>query len=163
MLASEGGSKTAILNGTLHHIGVATQNALLDSKEWQLTFGLTVVSDLIYDPIQKVRVLLLSDGKKDGTLLELVEPASEDSPVGTFLKTKSRFYHVCYEVDDLEGALRHVRAQGALVIKQPVSAVAYAGRRIAWCYTRTKNLVELLERGVPSREIGDLGRADGEK
>ena len=155
MLASTAASDSAILNGTLHHIGVATPNALLDAKEWQLTLGLTVVSDLIYDPIHKVRVLFLSDGRKNGTLIELVEPASEDSPVGAFLKTKNRFYHVCYEVDDLEGTLQHVRALGALVLEQPMSAVAYAGRRIAWCCTRAGNFVELLERGVPSRGSGD--------
>jgi len=157
MLASEAASDLAILNGTLHHIGVATPNALVDSKEWQVTFGLTAVSDIIYDPIQKVRVLFLSDGRKNGTLIELVEPASEDSPVGAFLKTKNRFYHVCYEVDDLERALRHVRAQGTLVLEQPMTAVAYAGRRIAWCCTRAGNFVELLERGVPPRASADPG------
>lgn len=159
MLSTEGTLVTPTLNGTLHHVGVATRNAIRDSEEWHRTFGLTVVSDLIYDPIHKVRVLFLSDGTKHGTLLELVEPASKDSPVGAFLETKSRFYHVCYEVDNLERALRHIRAQGALVIKQPMSAVAYAGRRIAWCYTRTRNMVELLERGVPSRDVRDPGPA----
>src|SRR5438093_13475556 len=107
MLASEAASDLAILNGTLHHIGVATPNALVDSKEWQVTFGLTAVSDIIYDPIQKVRVLFLSDGRKNGTLIELVEQASEDSQVGAFLKTKNRFYHVCDGCVDLDLQRRH--------------------------------------------------------
>jgi len=144
---------------TLHHVGIATENAVADSKEWQRTFGFTVVSELIHDPTQKVNVLFLSDGRPNGALLELVEPASEDSPVRAFLNMRSQFYHVCYEVDDLDQALRDVRAQGALVLQQPTSAVAYAGRRIAWCCTRTKNLVELLECPVPSDDRAVSGAA----
>ena len=133
-------------NGTLHHVGLASRNALAEAEEWQRTFGLTVVSDLVHDPVQNVRVLFLSDGTSNGTLIELVEPASDKSPVGAFLKTRNRFYHVCYEVDDLDTAVREVSERGALIIQDPVNAAAFGGRRIAWCCTRTGNLVELLER-----------------
>lgn len=135
-----------ILDGTLHHIGVATENALLESEQWRQMFGYKVVSDLIYDPVQKVKVLFLSDGNPNGVLVELVEPAAEDSPVKTFLQKGSRFYHMCHEVNDIDLALGQARSLGALVIQQPVGAVAFQGRRIAWCYTRTKHLIELLER-----------------
>ena len=142
------GCEAMFFNGTLHHVGLASRNALAESEEWQRTFGLAVVSDLVHDPVQDVRVLFLSDGTS-GTLIELVEPASDQSTVGAFLKTTNRFYHVCYEVDDLDGAVREVRARGALIIQDPVPAAAFGGRRIAWCYTRTGNLVELLERSSP--------------
>ena len=33
---------------------------------------------------------------------ELVEPASEASPVSNFLKKRGGLHHVCYEIDDLE-------------------------------------------------------------
>jgi methylmalonyl-CoA/ethylmalonyl-CoA epimerase len=139
-----------IINSTLHHIGVASENALLESEQWRQMLGFKIVSDLTYDPVQKVNVLFLSDGNKNGILLELVEPAAEDSPVKTFLEKGSRFYHICHEVDDIEIALAQIRSQGALIIQQPVSATAFRGRRIAWCYTRTKHLIELLERGMES-------------
>ena len=35
---------------------------------------------------------------------------------------------------------------GALVVQNPVPAVAFDLRRIAWAYTRQKLLIELLER-----------------
>jgi len=145
MLASEAASDLAILNGTLHHIGVATPNALLDSKEWQLTFGLTAVSDIIYDPIQKVRVLFLSDGRKNGTLIELVEPASEDSPVGAFLKTKNRFYHVCYEVPNLAETLIRLAIDGVELIDAAPRKGAEGP--VAFLHPRSCHgvLVELIE------------------
>jgi len=137
-----------IPNATLHHVGVATENALLESKHWEL-FGLRTASDLVFDPAQRVNVLFLSDGRPGGTLIELVEPASADAPVNAILKTQNRFYHVCFEVDDLEQAVRDARSQGALIVQQPVKAAAYPGRRIAWCFTATRNLIELLERERP--------------
>ena len=137
-----------IIDGTLHHIGVATENALIESEQWQQMFGFKVVSDLTYDPVQKVNVLFLSAGNKSGILFELVEPVGEDSPVNRFLQKGSRFYHICHEVNDIETALSQVRSQGALIIQQPISAIAFGGRRIAWCYTRTKHLIELLERRI---------------
>ena len=145
--AAEETARGAGLNATLHHVGVATADAAREARDWQETLGLVAVSSLIHDPVQKVNVLFLSDGKPNGTLLELVEPAAPGSPVDRFLNQQNRAYHVCYEVDDLDAALRQVRAQGALVLGAPAPAVAYHGRRIAWCYTHTRNLVELLERG----------------
>jgi methylmalonyl-CoA epimerase len=135
-----------IIGGTLHHIGVATENAQIESEQWQQMLGFKVVSDLTYDPVQKVKVLFLSGSDKTGIQLELVEPAAKDSPVKKFLEKGSRFYHICHEVNDIESALAQVRSQGALIIQQPVRAMAFRGRRIAWCYTRTKHLIELLER-----------------
>ena len=59
-------------------------------------------------------------------------------------------FDVCYEVADLAAALAELRAKGCLVISKPVPAVAYGGRKIAWCFTPTQQLLELLERDAPS-------------
>jgi methylmalonyl-CoA/ethylmalonyl-CoA epimerase len=63
-----------------------------------------------------------------------------------FLKRGGGLHHLCYEIDDLEDQLALSRAQGGLVVRQPLPAVAFEGRRIAWVYTRNKLLVEYLER-----------------
>jgi len=41
------------------------------------------------------------------------------------------------EIDGLEDQLVLSRAQGGLVVRPPLPAVAFGGRRIAWVYTRT--------------------------
>jgi methylmalonyl-CoA/ethylmalonyl-CoA epimerase len=84
---------------------------------------------------------------EDGDLpIELVAPAGDDSPVKKLLEKGIGTYHLCYEVDDIGEALEHVRSQGCLVVSEPVSAVAFEGRRIAWFYTPTRQLTELVER-----------------
>ena len=55
-------------------------------------------------------------------------------------------HHLCYEVDDLEGQMREMRESGCRLVKSPVPAVAFAGRRIGWMLTPQNLLLEFLER-----------------
>ena len=73
-------------------------------------------------------------------------PACEDSPVGQVLAKGIGAYHICYEVENIEDALEYVHSKGCVVITKPVPATAFEGRRIAWFYTPTRQLVEVVER-----------------
>jgi len=99
------------------------------------------------DPYQKVKVAFLSI-RPGEPLIELVEPATQDSPVRDFLTNRGGgLHHVCYEVDDLEGQIAEMKARRCMVIRRPKPAVAFDGRRIAWLLTAENLLVELLEKG----------------
>jgi methylmalonyl-CoA/ethylmalonyl-CoA epimerase len=113
---------------------------------YQAIFGYRVLSGPFSDAIQNVSVCFLGTGESRELMIELVAPAGEGSPVSKVLAKGIGAYHVCYEVNDIEYALEHVRSEGCLVLGKPVSAVAFEGRRIAWFYTPTRQLVELLER-----------------
>ena len=78
--------------------------------------------------------------------IELVEPTVEHSPVSRFLARGGGLHHLCYEVDDLEEELKLARTRGGLVVKQPLPAVAFNGRRIAWVVTRNRLVIEYLAR-----------------
>ena len=59
----------------------------------------------------------------DGGLLELLEPHGEKSPVLRHLQKGGGLYHLCFEVDDLEGTLQRLRDTGeAVVVCEPVPA-----------------------------------------
>jgi methylmalonyl-CoA/ethylmalonyl-CoA epimerase len=128
------------------HLGVAVSDIEPTLAEYQSIFGYKVRSGPFDDPIQKVSVCFLTTGEPGDVTIELVAPAGEDSPIKKFLMKGIGAYHFCYEVDDICEALQHVRSHGCLVIQEPASAVAFAGRRIAWFYTPTRQLVELVER-----------------
>jgi methylmalonyl-CoA/ethylmalonyl-CoA epimerase len=135
-----------IPQSTFHHIGFVVASiepsvaGFLDSlqAEWD--------GAIFHDPNQAVRVTFLRGKNEANPLFELVAPAGEDSPVIPFLKRGGGLHHLCYEIDDLEEQLALSRAQGGLVVRQPLPAVAFEGRLIAWVYTRNKLLVEYLER-----------------
>ncbi|MBV8116159.1 MAG: VOC family protein [Silvibacterium sp.] len=103
-----------------------------------------------HDPTQQVRVAFIHTAFPGDASIELVEPASEKSPVRRFLEQQGGgLHHVCYEAPDIDAALKEAAARGAAVLRKPQPAVAFQGRRIAWVFTKEKLLIEYLEAGKP--------------
>ncbi len=127
------------------HIGIAVANLGEAMASYRTIFGYRICSGPFVDPIQKVEVCFLSTKEAGGVTIELVTPVSDDSPVNRILAKGIGAYHLCYEVVDIDAALKHVRSSGCLVVSEPVQAIAFAGRRIAWFYTPTRQLTELVE------------------
>ncbi len=97
------------------------------------------------DPIQKVRVAFLEPAA-GGSMIELVQALSNDAPVARFQATGVALYHLCFEVNQIEAEVARLRSERALILQEPVPAVAFENRRIAWVYLRQRILVELVER-----------------
>src|SRR5262249_7702403 len=109
--------------------------------------GATWDGSIILDALQNVRVAFLRGFDSKDALIELVEPLGPESPVRNFLaRRRGGFHHLCYEVQNLESHLAFCKLVKTVVIRPPVSAVAFDGRRIAWAITRNRILLEFLER-----------------
>ena len=139
----------------LHHVGFVVADIAAAMPEFIRSMGATWDSQIFADPNQKVKVAFLTTRPGDAQV-ELVEPNGPDSPVLRFLKEKGGgLHHVCYEVRDLEQELADFRERGSWIVKRPLPAVAFQGRRIAWLLTPEKLLIELLEDGShnPPEEV----------
>jgi methylmalonyl-CoA/ethylmalonyl-CoA epimerase len=129
----------------LHHVGYVVDNIETAMTGFLRSLAAEWDGQVFHDPLQKVKVAFLRTRAGDPQI-ELVQAASEDSPVLRFLQTNGGgLHHVCYEVADLEEELAGFRSRGAVIAKRPKPAVAFGGRRIAWVITSEKLLVELLE------------------
>jgi methylmalonyl-CoA/ethylmalonyl-CoA epimerase len=133
-------------NATLHHLGFVVASISAVAEEFAASMSANWDGVITHDPIQRVRVAFFAPVDPRNPVFELVEPASEVSPVSNFLKKRGGLHHVCYEIDDLELALPDARRAGLGIVAAPAPAVAFAGRRIAWVCSKTRLLVELLER-----------------
>ena len=133
-------------NATLHHLGFVVSSISAAAADFAFSMSAHWDGEIIHDPIQRVRVSFFSPADSRNPVLELVEPASESSPVNSFVKKGGGLHHVCYEIDDLESGLREARAVGLVIVSEPVPAVAFGGRRIAWVVSKRRLLMELLER-----------------
>jgi methylmalonyl-CoA/ethylmalonyl-CoA epimerase len=133
-------------NAVLHHLGFVVSSISAVAEEFALSMSAHWDGEIIHDPTQRVRVAFFSASDVRNPVFELVEPASEVSPVGNFLKKGGGLHHVCYEIDDLEFGLRAARSVGLVVVADPAPAVAFGGRRIAWICSKRRLLIELLER-----------------
>lgn len=91
-----------------------------------------------------------------GLRVELVEPLGDRSPVDSNLQKGQSLVHLCFRVPDLQAALARARQAGLHQITRPVSATAFANRRIAWLFSRDIGLIELLEAPLPGNGSDDV-------
>jgi methylmalonyl-CoA/ethylmalonyl-CoA epimerase len=121
-------------DAVFHHIGIAVSslNRVVDSEypRWD-------------DEVQGVRVAFLD---LSGAPIELIEPLSETSPVSSALRFGRPLVHVCFEVSSLAASIGAAGQHGFHLLGTPTPAAAFEGRQIAWVYSQTWGLVELLER-----------------
>lgn len=136
----------AALGFQLLHVGVAVPSLDSAAKSLADLFGYRVVSGPFDDPIQKVTVNFLSHGESSVAEIELIAPLTDDSPIKSMLaKGSGGAYHLCFGTTDIEAALSHAKNNGCIIVSGPVPAVAFNGRRIAWLYTPSRQLFELVE------------------
>ena len=131
---------------TLHHLGFVVASISAVAEEFAVSMFARWDGRIIHDPLQRVRVSFFSPADTRNPVFELVEPASEVSPVSSFLKKRVGLHHVCYEIDDLESGLQEARGVGFVMMSAPKPAVAFGGRRIAWVISKSRLLIEFLER-----------------
>jgi methylmalonyl-CoA/ethylmalonyl-CoA epimerase len=139
---------------TLHHVGFVVAAIAPAMEGFLRSLNATWDQRVFEDPLQRVKVAFLSVRPSE-PLIELVEPVGEGSPVQKFLQEKGGgLHHFCYTTDSLDGELQAFRSRRATLVKRPMPAVAFDGRRIAWVLTRENLLVELLETTSPDTLMG---------
>ena len=82
-------------------------------------------------------------------IIELIEPLGEDSAVGRFLEARGEgVYLITFEVEDLKGAVKDVRAKGGRVTGIPEDQEANAGDMV-WVHPKSAHgvFIELLQKG----------------
>ena len=99
---------------------------------------------LIVNSVQKVREMFISDGH---TVIELLEPDGESSPIAGFLKRNRAggLVHLALDVDNLEATLREIENSGGKVVLEPTPDIAFQGRRIAFAVLNGQ-ITEFIER-----------------
>ncbi|MBB6692214.1 VOC family protein [Cohnella xylanilytica] len=125
----------------LHHIGLACRDLRVE-LDLHLKLGFTIEGDKFHDPIQKINGIFITNS---GTRIELIEPASTESPLENILSRGIKMYHQCFECKNLDKSIELLKSYGGIVASPPSPAVAFDKRRIAFLMMKTKMLVELIE------------------
>jgi methylmalonyl-CoA/ethylmalonyl-CoA epimerase len=143
---AEAASQTSV-NQTirLHHVGYVVRSISEVADRFAQSVAASWDQEIIQDPLQDAKVAFLKGIVQEFPLVELVEPASEASPVANFLRKGGGLHHLCYEVESLDKRLEFSQAIGGMIVRPPLPAVAFAGRRIAWVYTKDRLLLEFLD------------------
>jgi methylmalonyl-CoA/ethylmalonyl-CoA epimerase len=134
----------------IHHHGIIVPD-LSAAKASYLRAGAVPVGETYRDPVQQAHICFLQM-PGNATLVELVAPYSDSSPVAPFLaRYGGGLHHICYMVNQLRPTVNRLRLTGALPVFGPEPAVAFRGQHIAFLYLRDRSLVELVEAGRTMR------------
>jgi methylmalonyl-CoA/ethylmalonyl-CoA epimerase len=120
-------------DATFHHVGLVVHSL----TKTDVTCSVTV------DPLQQVGVAFVS---LHGLSVELIEPVTDNSPVRQSLLKGCRLLHLCYEVNDVEVAIKNSMQHGFCCIARPKPAVAFENRLIAWVFSPVWGLYEFVQR-----------------
>lgn len=126
-----------------HHLGVACR-AIEAEAQWWSVLGYRPEGDDFEDPVQRVRGRFLAG---PGPRLELLMPLATGSPIDTLVQKGVKLYHHAFETPRLDDLVDVLRKSGCRLTAGPVSAVAFASRRIAFLLLPNMNLIELIEAG----------------
>jgi methylmalonyl-CoA/ethylmalonyl-CoA epimerase len=127
---------------SFHHLGIASKSILVDIAS--LTHqGYQVVSELIEDPLQGVRVQFMEGG---GPRIELVTPLNPSSPgpLAAIFASNIKIYHWAFEVPDIDIEIARLREARCRLISPCKPAVAFDGRSIAFLIQPNSMLLELI-------------------
>lgn len=140
----------------LHHIGFVVAKLEQSIENFRENYSLDQISDIIIDPIQKVRVVFLSGNSGSELPIELIEPLSADSPVTKFLKKGGGLHHLAYEVKDIYKVVEDIsKKKGGIILCEPVQASGHGGRFVSFLYMPFDcpggYIVEFVEKSNPKK------------
>jgi methylmalonyl-CoA/ethylmalonyl-CoA epimerase len=131
-----------IESSSFHHIGVACRD--LDTEEALfVALGYARERDEVVDELQGVRARFLVGG---GPRVELLSNLGDRGALSDYLKKGIKFYHVAYEVDDLDQATAQLAAAGGKRIVEPMPGIAFGMRPLCFVMLPNLVLIELISR-----------------
>jgi methylmalonyl-CoA/ethylmalonyl-CoA epimerase len=128
----------------IDHLGIAVRSVSDSLTFYRDALGLELsCTETVED--QGVHIAMLPVGE---SRIELLEPVSEETPVGRFIAKRGEgLHHICYEVEDLASKLDELKSRGVRLIDGYPRRGA-EGKLVAFLHPASASgvLVELVEK-----------------
>jgi methylmalonyl-CoA/ethylmalonyl-CoA epimerase len=127
----------------IDHIGIAVRDLDAALAEYHRQYRVEPMHREVVES-QGVEEAMIAVG---GSHIQLLQPLSEESPVGKFIASRGEgMHHVAYAVADLDAALEHLRGEDVRLIDEE-PRIGGGGSRIAFVHPRSLagTLIELVE------------------
>jgi methylmalonyl-CoA/ethylmalonyl-CoA epimerase len=129
--------------GRLNHVAIAVPDITAASEVYRDQLG-AKVSAAVPQPDHGVTTVFI---ELPNTKIELLEPLGAASPIAAFLERNPSggMHHVCYEVDDIQAAVAHLKAHGARILGDGTPKTGAHGKPVVFLHPKDFNgtLVEL--------------------
>ncbi len=125
----------------IHHIGYLVRNLIKAEAEFT-ALGYVAEGGISHDEHRQVDILFM---KKNGYIIELISPYSDDSVVSGLMKRyKNSPYHICYETDDPEACITELSKRGYVALDSAAAAPAISGRTVQFFTHPSLGMIEIL-------------------
>ena len=127
----------------ISHIAVAVQNVEETARFYEKVLGLRLEGVEVV-AAQKTKVGFFRIGESN---IELVQPSEPDSPLVKFLESKGQgIHHICFEVENVEEAVKTCLERGATMVDQKPRPGAHH-TKVAFVHPKSAGgvLIELCE------------------
>ena len=125
-----------------HHIGYASKSIDEDLLFFK-SLGFNLEGKIFTDTNQGIRGCFIVGC---GTRIELLENLPNSQTLSGLIRHGINMYHLAYEVDSIKVAFEKISNIKHKVIVQPISAVAFGGRKIAFVLFRNNFILEFIEK-----------------
>jgi methylmalonyl-CoA/ethylmalonyl-CoA epimerase len=125
----------------VEHIAIAVQSLDQSIELFKNTFGIPLEYD---EQIGQTKLAMLPVGQ---TYIELLEGQGPESGVTKWIDEKGTgLFHICFEVEDIDGALAELKAKG-VKLRDETPRIGHGGARIAFLDPASTGnvLIELAE------------------
>src|ERR1051325_4009284 len=126
----------------IDHIGIVVSSLEAGILQWETLFGYRRASAIVTNSRQKVKVVFLE--KPNSTLVKLVEPLGDDSPVARFARKGGGLHHLCFRCDRLTAQVSRLKEHGVRFLVPPEPGEAFQGGEIAFGLVSNLNF-ELID------------------
>jgi len=129
------------------HVGLVVRNIEEVVSLFSNLFGFKITEPRTF-PEEGFRSTLIS---KEEVTLELIEPIGSEGIIQKFVeKHGGGLHHISIQVDDLEGEIKRLKAQGVKFVNEEPSRVSETSK-IVFVHPRSTTglLIELIQRTTP--------------
>jgi len=136
----------------ISHFGILVHDADAAVKHWTGTFGFQKFEDRRIE-VEGIRSVFISvGGTWDEMVIEIMEPLDKSDMTNALSRRLAKvgegFYHLCLEVDDIEGSAAELGTNGIpVMMRDPIDATASA-RWLVHPKDANGVMVEALSGGV---------------
>ncbi|KMQ66279.1 lactoylglutathione lyase [Chryseobacterium angstadtii] len=122
-----------------HHVGVACKDIQAELQSIRQLHKIIEETPVVFDPNQQAELCMIT--VEDGLNIELVS----GKPVENLLKKRISYYHICYEVENIDETIENLTEKGGLLISPPKEAILFNNRKVAFLML-SYGIVELLNK-----------------
>ncbi|SHG97943.1 VOC family protein [Chryseobacterium oranimense] len=122
-----------------HHVGVACKDIQAELQSIRKLHKIIEETPVVFDENQQAELCMIT--VEDGLNIELVS----GTPVENLLKKRISYYHICYEVDDIDQSIENLTENGGMLISPPKEAILFNNRKVAFLML-SYGIVELLNK-----------------